>query len=476
MQQLQEKPGVKIGLETHVQLNTKSKIFCPCQNPSVLKEEPQPNTLTCPTCLGMPGSKPSFNKHVLLLALKIALALDCHIPDSIFFSRKTYFYPDMAKNYQITQYEMPLAKGGSIRITAKGKEKEIRIRRINLEEDPSKLVHSEKCCLADYNRSGIPLAEIVTEPDFSSPEEARLYVQKLETIMEYLHAYDSSSLAVIKSDANISLSGGERVEIKNITGAKEVEQALKYEIIRQQNMLRMGKKIEMSTVSWQPELGITKLMRAKETEEDYGYIFDPDLTAINTVRYIPGVQKELPEMPDAKHERFIRSYRISDKLAESLVSEKELADLFEKAAHIDARAAASFIAGYLKKTLNWSNLKYRNAGLEDRWVLDIIGMLKNRRITDRNAEMAARKMVEEKLSPKQIVEKHGMEREDATTNTEISIERLLEKNKKAVSDYRRGEKKALHFLVGLAMKETRGKIDSLELKNLIIRAIRNKRN
>ncbi len=472
MQQLLDKPKVKIGLETHVQLNTKSKIFCPCRNPSVLKEEPQPNTLTCPTCLGMPGSKPSFNKQALAHGLRIALALNCEIPGTISFSRKTYFYPDLAKNYQITQYEMPLAINGSIAINVNGKRKAVGIRRINLEEDPAKLIHTEKYCLADYNRSGIPLAEIVTEPDFSSPEEARAYVQKLETMLEYLKAYDSSASAVIKSDANISLSGGERVEIKNITGMKEVEQALKYEIVRQQNMLRMGKRVEMATAAWQPELGITKPLRAKETEEDYGYIFDPDLAIIEIREFAGNIRKSLPEMPDEKYERLIKQYRISEKLAESLVTELETANLFEQAAKIDTKLAAGFIAGYLKKTLNWHNLKYRQAGLKDEWVLDIVRMLKEGTLTDRNAEMAARKMVEEGLPAKEIVIKYGMEKSAVTGDAENIVRKLLEKNKNAISDYRSGEEKALHFLVGLAMKETKGRIDAAELTKLILKEIR----
>ena len=257
---------IMIGLETHVQLNTRTKLFCGCALEGVASAEP--NTRTCDTCLGLPGSKPRTNAAALEKAIRIALALNCDIPKETYFSRKSYFYPDMSKNYQITQYEVPLAKNGSIRVG----DKAIGIRRINVEEDPAKLGHvgglaNAKYVLVDYNRSGIPLCEIVTEPHFTSPQEARAYLQKLEAILEYLGVYVSGE-GTLKSDANISLDGGNRVEVKNVTGFKEVEKALAYEITRQRASLRRGARIEQETRAWDAELNVTRSKRKKEFEED----------------------------------------------------------------------------------------------------------------------------------------------------------------------------------------------------------------
>ena len=241
--------SIMIGLETHVQLNSKSKIFCGCANPVTVegKNSIKPNTLTCPTCLGMPGSKPRMNAKIIDSAIKAALALNCKIAGEIYFSRKTYFYPDMSKNFQTTQYEIPLAEEGMIELNIAGKKKKIRIRRVHIEEDPAKLVHQSSptggYTLVDYNRAGTPLIEVVTEPDFTSPEEARLYLQKIGQIFDYLGIYDFASEASLKSDGNLSIDGGKRVEVKNITGTKEIEKALNYEAIRQRNVVRGGGKI-----------------------------------------------------------------------------------------------------------------------------------------------------------------------------------------------------------------------------------------
>ena len=209
----------KIGLETHVQLNSRSKIFCGCRNPVNIDMEPEPNTLTCPACLGLPGSKPRTNESVVDMALKVAVVLNCDVNREFFFSRKTYFYPDMNKNYQISQYEVPVCSDGKVDILVNGRSKVINIRRVHMEEDPARLVHigglGGKHTLIDYNRAGIPLIEVVTDPDFSSAEETRIFLQKLIMILEYLGVYDSVSKAVVKSDANISIDGGERIEVKN---------------------------------------------------------------------------------------------------------------------------------------------------------------------------------------------------------------------------------------------------------------------
>lgn len=482
---------VKIGLETHVQLNTQSKIFCGCRNPVNLQEEPEPNTLTCETCLGLPGSKPRTNGAVIQEAMKVALALNFSIAEETYFSRKTYFYPDMSKNFQISQYEIPLASKGWVDISLDGKPKRIQLRRLHMEEVPAKLVHvgglGGKYVLVDYNRSGIPLIEIVTEPDLTSPEEARLFLGKLATILEYLGVYDPDSKAVFKSDANVSISGGKRVEIKNITGTKEIEQALKYEIIRQSNMLRKGEKVSQSTRMWNPELQATQALREKETEEDYGYIFEPDLTVMEISRAsLREIKKGLPELPDQKFARFVKKYGISEKLAESLTSELDIANLFESVARkIHPKLAASWIAGYLKKTLNYNSIRWKESQLKEEWILSWLKMVQDGVFTSKNAELVIRHMVRDKIPPDKAAEKYTIA-EKVTVEDSVSvvikrtgetkkiisaIKSVLDKNPKAVKDYRSGEEKALHFLVGLCMRETRGAVDAGEIRKIVLRMV-----
>ncbi len=470
-----KEPKVKIGLETHVQLNTQSKIFCGCKNPVNLPDEPEPNTVTCPACLGMPGSKPRINEAVLHAAMKVALALNFQIASETYFSRKTYFYPDMSKNFQISQYEMPLASKGYVDIVLENDKKRISLRRLHMEEDPAKLVHigglGGKYVLVDYNRSGIPLLEIVTDPDFTSPEEARLFLSKLATILEYLGVYDPASKAVFKSDANISLDGGKRVEIKNITGTKEIEQALKYEVIRQSNQLKKGEPIQQSTRMWNPEIGATQALREKETEEDYGYIFEPDLTVIEIEQAeLKRIGQEIPELPDQKYQRFLYTYQISEKLAESLTSELDIANLFESVAKkVPAKLAASWIAGYLKKTLNYNQIRFRESHLREEWIVELLKMFQKGELTDRNAELIIRKMVDDKASPGDVMRKHKIVKKESGSLREVEhvIKSVLEKNQKAVKDYKGGEEKALHFLVGLCMKATKGVADANEVRKII---------
>ena len=276
-QQMIEK-GVKIGLETHITLPTKSKLFCCCSNTS--KKDETPNTRICPICLGHPGTKPYLNKSAVKIAIKLAIALKCNIAKKTYFSRKTYFYPDLAKDFQITQYEIPIAQKGSVILKTNNKEKKITIRRIHIEEDPAKIIYQKECSFLDYNRSGSPLIEIVTEPDFEDSTQARYYLQKLITMLEYLGIYNLDDETTIKTDANISLAGKNRVEVKNIGGVREVEKALKYEFIRQKNILAKNIIPQMETRGWLDKLGISKPLRLKETEEDYGYIFEPDLPHI----------------------------------------------------------------------------------------------------------------------------------------------------------------------------------------------------
>ncbi|MEA3343734.1 MAG: Asp-tRNA(Asn)/Glu-tRNA(Gln) amidotransferase subunit GatB [archaeon] len=461
------------GLETHVQLPSKTKIFCGCENPINTKKETGPNTLTCPTCLGMPGSKPRTNRKVIRLATKAALALNCKIAKDMFFSRKTYFYPDMSKNFQTTQFEIPLATLGTIEIDIEGKKKKIRIRRVHIEEDPAKLVHENNNTLVDYNRAGVPLIEIVTEPDFTSPKEARIYLFKLAQILEYLCIYDPDSSASIKTDANISIMGGERAEVKNITGTKEIERALSFEYIRQKNMYKRGSKITQETRRWLPESGITKLMRTKETEADYGYIFEPDLTEITIKESEKSeIKKQLPELPDEKKARFTKQYRISQKAAEGITSEPRLADLFENVAKkVKTEVASAWLAGPLLKTLNYNNRTYKTSGLKEKWIIDLLLDFQKGKYSDLTTEKILWKMLDDKTDHITAAKKHGFSAIDATLDIKKIIGKIIKSNQKAAADYKSGEQKALNFLVGQVMKETRGAIDAKSAREEILKFI-----
>ncbi len=462
------------GLETHVQLPSKTKIFCGCENPINTKKEIEPNTLTCPTCLGMPGSKPRTNKKVIHLATKAALALNCKIAKEMFFSRKTYFYPDMSKNFQTTQFEIPLATSGTIEIGIEGKKKKIRIRRVHIEEDPAKLVHESNNTLIDYNRAGVPLIEIVTEPDFTSPKEARIYLFKLAQILEYLGIYDPDSSASIKTDANISIMGGERAEVKNITGTKEIERALSFEYIRQKNMYKRGSKITQETRRWLPESGITKLMRTKETEADYGYIFEPDLTEISIRESQKSeIKKQLPELPDEKKARFTKQYRISRKAAEGITSEPRLADLFENVAKkVKKEIASAWLAGPLLKTLNYNNMTYKTSGLKEKWIIDLLLDFQKGKYSDLVAEKILWKMLDDKTDHITAAKKHGFSAIDTTLDIKKIIGKIIKSNQKAAADYKSGEQKALNFLVGQVMKETRGAIDAKSAREMLIKSLK----
>jgi aspartyl-tRNA(Asn)/glutamyl-tRNA(Gln) amidotransferase subunit B len=460
--------GVKIGLEVHVSLTTDSKLFCGC---STKWQGQEPNSSCCPTCLGMPGSKPRLNKKAVDYGIKIGLALNCKIAKEMFFSRKSYFYPDMSKNFQITQYEMPLCSGGKMKLGSK----EICIRRIQLEEDPARLVHEgisiseSKYVLIDYNRSGDPLCEIVTEPDFENPREARLFLQKLSAVLEYLGVYDSGIEGSMKVDANISIKNGERVEIKNITGFKEVEKALTFEIIRQGNLLKRGKKVSQETRGFDDVSGTTILQRTKEFEEEYGYIFEPDLTKIEIEKaHVDKIEKALPELPDEK----IKKYKklIGEELAESIVTDMELAKMFEiMTKDFEPKLAATWFGNVLKKILNYNNMRFRDTGITEAQMSRLLKSLRDDKITPRTAEMILREMV-----------KPGSQEISSSLESLESAERIgdhseirkfvlaaLEKNPKAITDYKSGRNEAFEFIVGQVMRESKGRADPKLIREVL---------
>ena len=465
-------PSVMIGIEAHVQLNTKSKMFC-----SDMSEpgEAAPNTNTCPICLGFPGSKPSVNKKAVEHGVRIAAALGCNINHDVYFSRKAYFYPDLSKNYQITQYEVPLAEKGHMTIG----DTKIRIRRVHVEEDPAKLVYnngditSADSVLMDYNRSGVPLAEIVTEPDFKTPKQVRQFMEKLSTILEYLGVYDPKREMSLRIDANISINGGERVEIKNITGFENAERALNYEIVRQNGIVRMGVEIQRETRHFDADIKTTKGLRKKEYEEDYGYIFDPDLPIISLgAEYVKNINATMPELPDRRVERMVKDYKIPLYYAEVIIyTSKSMADFYESCVKLENKPEpiASWIVNYLLKSLNWRSERVEDSKATPETFVELIRMIGKGEITERYAKELIKTYVDTGTSPKSLAAKEKMQL------TELDIVKIVKdiinKNEKAVKEFKSGKQEALQFLIGLVLKETRRQADPKTIKGIIEKEI-----
>ena len=456
--------NIKIGLEIHVQLTTQTKLFCGCPNRFV----GEPNTQVCDYCIGLPGTKPRVNRAALDFAILIGTALDCKISSPTFFSRKSYFYPDMGKNFQITQYEVPIAYGGKVKLGLK----QINITRIQLEEDPARIVHSggmmgSGYVLVDYNRSGVPLCEIVTDPDFESPKEAREFLQKLSSILEYLGVYDPNVEGSMRVDANISL-GPSRVEIKNITGFKDVEKALNYEVVRQKNMLRRNQKIVRETRGWDGVAGVTRSQRTKEEEEDYGYIFEGDLPKFTfTADKLEKLRGMIPELPDQKVKRYVKE-KVPEELAVSIVSEPDLAEAFEKASQrVDRQLAAKWFAGEIKKTLNFNSIRWKESKLGVDGVTKLLEMLQKKVLTDHSAEMLLREMAVKQVNPEENVQARIYD-EDSIND---AIQEVLGTNTKAVLDYKSGKQEAFNFLVGQVMRRTQGRGDPDTIRKLLKKLI-----
>jgi aspartyl-tRNA(Asn)/glutamyl-tRNA(Gln) amidotransferase subunit B len=463
---------IVIGLEIHVELNTDSKMFCNCPT----KGSDIPNSRTCPVCLGHPGSKPVLNKRAVEYALKLALATNSKISPELILSRKSYFYPDMAKNYQITQYEIPLATDGKITLQSG---KEIGLTRIHIEEDPAALVHpgsmtESPFVLVDYNRSGNPLVEIVTKPELTSPEEARDFMKQLISILEYLEIFDVND-GIIKADANISIkeSGYVRIEVKNITGFKEIERALKYEVDRQKKELQEGKELVQETRAWNSGKGITFLLRKKETEEDYGYILDPDLTRIElTQKWIKDVKVCIPELAHEKAKRFMKDHKLKDDDAKIIAAEKHLAELFEKVAkEVDPVLAAKWLRRELVRVLNYNKKEIHELEIDEKHIIDLLKLVESRKITETTAQKLLEKLIEKPFDVKEHVKKECLEAVSDKGELEKYCKEAVKENQKAVQDYRSGNEKALNFIVGAVMRKTKGKATPTEVNEILKKLI-----
>lgn len=461
-----------IGLEVHCEIDTKTKLFCACPTKPKAGQEDLPNSRCCPTCLGHPGSKPVLNKKAVEFALKLCLALNCEVSPELIFSRKSYFYPDMSKNYQISQYEMPLGKGGSLRL---GNGKEIGIIRVHMEEDPASLIHpiglkESAYVLVDYNRSGSPLVEIVTEPDIASPDEARDFMKQLIRVLNYLEIFDINE-GIIKADANISIKETDytRVEIKNITGFKEIERALIHEVNRQKEEIK-HRKINQETRAWDSEKGITFSLRKKETEEDYGYIIDTDLTVVDiTDKWLHEIKKQMPELAQDKVKKFVEKHKIKKEDAEILASDKFLANMFEKVAReINPILAAKWLRRELVRVLNYNKKELHEVEIDERHIIDLLKLVESKKITDNVAAKILEKLIEKPFDVKEYVKREKLEAVSDISELEKYCKEAIKENPKAVDDYKKGEKKALNFIVGKVIARTRGKADPNVVQKLIL--------
>ena len=465
--------GVMIGLEIHVQLNKlNTKIFCGCP---LDYHDDGPNTHTCPVCLGLPGSLPVINRKAVEYSIKVGLALGCSIEEHTQFYRKNYYYPDLPKGFQITQYDYPIASSGYINIEGEDGEVRIRINRAHMEEDPGRLVHEggsierSKYTLIDYNRSGVALLEIVTEPDIRSPKEARRFLDKLRNILGYLDVVDTTLEGSMRVDANISLSGGSRSEVKNISSHKGAERALLFEIVRQKNLLRRGGKVVQETRHFDEARGVTVSLRTKEEAHDYRYFPEADLVPLKVADWAPGVAETLPELPDARRQRFVSQYGVTDDHAKSLTSEKQVADFYEQvAAEVDPKLAAVWIADVLKGELN-----YRDLGIDafaSASMVQLVKLLAGDKITEQSGVEVIRTILDEGSTPDEVVATKGLLKagDDLVT---AAVEEAITENPLAVEDYRSGKQEAVNFLMGQVMKKTKGRADAREVREMIIQSI-----
>ncbi len=461
---------VVIGLEIHVELGTKSKLFCACANEAT--EEELPNARTCQVCLGHPGSKPVLNKKAVEFGIMLALATHSKIAPELIFSRKSYFYPDLSKNYQISQYEIPLATDGFIKL-ASGKK--VGIERIHLEEDPAALVHaggsieSAKYVLVDYNRSGTPLVEIVTRPELSSPEEAREFMKRLRSILEYLKIFRPEG--TIKADVNVSIREGGyvRAEVKNVTGFREIERAVEYEVMRQKKESAEGKKFSQETRAWNAALGASSLLRKKETESDYGYIIDADLVRTDiTSEWVARMKKQVPELADEKALRFAKEYRIDEKDAEVLSQDRSLAGFFEETARLcRPELAARWIRRELTRVLNYQNKSLSDIAFTPKEVAVILRLIDEKRINETTAQRLMEKLMEGPYNIEDYVNTHGLAMISDVSELARLCREAIAENERAVADFRAGNEKSLNFVIGQVMRKSKGKATPQEVGSIL---------
>lgn len=467
-----------IGLEVHAQLLTESKIFCTC---STLFGG-DPNTLTCPVCMGFPGVLPVLNRKVVEYTLRAALATHCQIAPSSQFARKNYFYPDLPKGYQISQYELPLATNGYIDIDLDGQKRRIDIIRIHMEEDAGKLLHDLSSTpgshsYVDFNRTGVPLIEIVSAPDIRSPEEASAYLRKLRAILMYLEICDGNmEEGSFRCDANISLrpkgrqAFGVKTELKNMNSFRNVQRALDYEIRRQTALLDQGEEIIQETRLWDASQGVTSSMRGKEEAHDYRYFPDPDLVPMITDKeWVERLRASLPELPEAKKERFLRDYQIPEYDAEVLTTSKSLANYFEAGlrSYPKPKIVSNWIMSELLRELKRDEREIEECPVPASFLSEMLKMIEDGIISGKIAKSVFEEMYRTGKRAEDIVREKGWVQVTDSEEIEKVIEQVLSANPKEVEVYRKGKDKLFGFFVGQVMKATQGKANPQLVNELL---------
>jgi len=467
-----------IGLEVHAQLLTRSKIFCGCS--TAFGEEP--NTLICPVCTGQPGSLPVLNRRAVEYAIRLGLATACRIAPYSLFARKNYFYPDLPKGYQISMYEHPLAVDGFIEINVQGETKKIKLIRIHMEEDAGKLKHGEtpetaSSSYVDFNRTGVPLVEIVSGPDIRSPQEAGDYLRKLRSLLQYLEICTGNmEEGSFRCDANVSVRPkgqkefGTRTEVKNMNSFRHVEKALEYEIKRQTGVLNVGEEVIQETRLWDPNQGVTASMRGKEEAHDYRYFPDPDLVPIRIDEaWVEKIRGSLPELPDQKRERFVKEYQIPEYDAEILTSTKAMANYYEECIRLfpETKTVSNWMMGDLLKELKRDEREIEQCPVTPEHLAEMLLLIKRGTISGKIAKDVFEEMYRTGDRPEKIVKDRGWVQILDEGEIEGVIRRVMEANPKLVEDYRKGKDKLFGFFVGEVMKATKGKANPKLLNEVL---------
>lgn len=468
-----------IGLEVHTELQTKTKIFCSCRT----SFGADPNTNVCPVCLGLPGVLPVLNKKVLEYAVRAGLALNCEISRFSKFDRKNYYYPDLPKNFQTSQFDLPICEHGYLDVEVEGEKRRIRITRAHMEEDAGKLVHhgtsitDSDYSLVDYNRTGTPLLEIVSEPDMRSAKEAVAYMEKMRAILQYVGISDCRmEEGSLRCDANVSVRPvgqkelGTKTEIKNINSFKGVERAIEYEAMRQAELLEDGGKVVQETRTWDEKEGVTKSMRTKEEANDYRYFPEPDLVPFTVSdEYIENIRKSLPELPDARKERYMKEFGLSSEDAVFMTNDKATADYFEAAvdAGADPKACVNWLMGEFASQLSTNGIEIAKAPVSAENLAALLKLISKGTISGKIAKKVFATMWKEGGNPEEIVKAQGLVQISDTAELSKLVDEVVGKNPKAVEDFKAGKKKAVGALVGQIMKATKGKANPRVINELL---------
>jgi aspartyl-tRNA(Asn)/glutamyl-tRNA(Gln) amidotransferase subunit B len=473
-----------IGLEFHAELKTKTKIFCAC--PTDFAQAA--NTNVCPVCLGLPGVLPVLNRHAVELAVKAGLALNCEINRFSKFDRKNYFYPDLPKGYQVTQYPLPICKNGWLMVKDReGNNKKIRINRIHMEEDAGKLVHSgdnisdSAYSLPDYNRAAVPLVEIVTEPDMTSAEEAKNFGERLRLMLAYADISDvKMEQGSLRCDVNISLRPADReelgvkVEIKNLNSFRSVYRAILYEEDRQADLLDNGQSVVQETRLWDEAAGETRAMRSKEDAHDYRYFPEPDLPpVIIDDQWMQEIAAGMPEMPEARRNRLTKELGLSDYDAGQIVANPALARFFDQV-YIemgDAKTIANWLLGDISRLMNATNIEYTQVPLCEKDFAFLLGEIKKSALNNNSAKIVLEEMFASGKKAADIIAVHGFSQISDTSLLDTAVAKIIDANPQPVADYRGGKKAAVGFLVGQVMKETKGQANPAMVRELLEKAL-----